>query len=228
VPYHGHYSIERPDRMHSISVNWCFNIAKVTCADILEFGVEFAGKLIAQIGGRHNLAWLSDSEKPGGDIYVPTIDIGIAMMNDVAEIESNSDLQAPFSRYTEVLCLDRLQDGECGEDSVTRFVEFDKRSISERLYEATVISRDDFLLEVVNKPQPGSQRALFVSLDKTDGVGNVNKKDRLARPFELVKRCTLWLAEQSLGHLKPGHGSQPPHQPIHYRIPSVFSTYFYE
>jgi hypothetical protein len=148
----------------------------------------------------------------------------MAMMNDVAEIESDSNLQAPFSRYAEVLRLDRLQDGECGEDGVTRVVEFDKRAISERLYEATIVSRDDFLLEVIDEPQPGSQRALFVSLDETNGIGDVDKKDRFARPLERVERCMLWLAERSLGHLKPGHGSWPPHRPTRYRIPGDFST----
>jgi hypothetical protein len=210
--------------MHTISVNWCFDIAKVACADVLEFGVEFAGKLIAQIGGRHNLAWLGDPEEPGGDIHVSTINIDMPMMDDVAEIESNSNLQAPFSRYAEVLPLDRLQDGECGENGVTRVVEFDKRSISEHLYEAAAICRDDFLPEIVHEPQPGSQRALLVSLDKTDGVGDVNKKDRFARPLELVERRTFRLAEQSLGHLKPDHGSRPPRRSIHYRMLGDFST----
>jgi hypothetical protein len=145
-------------------------------------------------------------------------------MNDVAEIESDSNLQAPFSRYAEILRLDRPQDGECGEDGITRVVEFDKRTISERLYKATIVSRDDFPLEVVDEPQPGSQRALFVSLYKTNGVGDVDKKDRFARPLERVERCMLWPAEQSLGHLKPGHGSWSPHRPTRYRIPGDFST----
>ena len=154
--------------------------------DVLELGRaeigdrEIEPPLDLPIGvlGKTDRARLRDAFQPRGDIDAVAHQIAVALLDDVAEVNADAELDAPLGRQAgvaldhAVLHLDRAAHG------VDDAAELDDRAVAGALDDAAVMDGDGGIDEIAAQGPEARERAILVRAREPAVADDVRDQDR--------------------------------------------------
>ena len=154
--------------------------------DVLELGRAEIGDsqieppLDLPIGvlGQTDRAGLGDAFKPRGDIDAVAHQIAVGLLDDIAQMDADAELDAAILRHASVALDHGVLNFDGAADSVDHAAELDEPAVAGALDDAPVVHGDGGVDQVAaQRPQP-RERAVFVSACEpavADHVGGQNR-----------------------------------------------------
>ncbi len=169
--------------------------------DVLELGrpkiadLELKPRLDLPIGvfGKTDRPRLRNTLEPRGDIDPVAHEVAVALLDDVAEMDADAELDAPLGRHAgvsldqSVLHLDRAA------DRVDHAAELDNRAVAGAFDDAAVMSGDGGVDQVAAQAPEPRERPVFVGAGETAISDDISNQDSRELPG-LAHRAALRLS----------------------------------
>src|SRR6185295_18929128 len=97
----------RPRRADAVGADGLAQMADEAIAQILDFGVEVGGELVARVGRDDDFAGTGEGEKARGEIDAAAADV-VGFDDDVADFEPHAEMHLALGRDALVAAVARL------------------------------------------------------------------------------------------------------------------------
>ena len=127
--------------------------------------------------GEADTVRLRDAFQPRSDVDAVTHQVAVALLDHIAEMDADAELDAPFGRQSGV-ALDHavlhLDGAAHGVDHATKF---DKRAIACPLHDAAVMHGDGRIDQVATQRSQPRQCAIFISTGEPAVSDHIRRQD---------------------------------------------------
>src|SRR5580704_10642048 len=158
--------------------------------DVLELGqakvahlqIESAFDLAVGVLGKTDRAGLGDAFKPRSDVDAVAHEVAVALLDDIAEMNANPELDALLGRHAGVALDHCGLDFDRAAHGVDHAAELDDRAVAGALDDAAVVHGDDRVDQVAAQGPEPRQRAVLVGAGEPAVAGDVGHQNRRELP----------------------------------------------
>jgi hypothetical protein len=141
--------------------------------------------------GKANRAGFGDALQPRGDVDAVAHQIAVALLDDVAQVNADAELDAPIGRHAGVAVDHRVLHLDRAAHRVDHASELDQRSVASALEYAPVVHGGGRIDEVAAQGAQSRERAILVragELGKADDVGSKDRREFTGFGHGLLRR----------------------------------------
>ena len=158
--------------------------------DVLELGRaeigdrEIEPPLDLPIGvlGQADRAGLGDALEPRGDIDAVAHQVAVGLLDDVAEMNADAELDAAFGRHAGVALDQAVLHFDRAAHGVDHAAELDEAAVAGALDDAPVMRGDGGIDQIAAQPPQPRQRAILVRAGEPAVADDVRDQDRRDLP----------------------------------------------
>ena len=154
------------------------DVLELRLAEIGDREIEPRLHLPIGVLGKADRARLGDAFQPRGDVDAVAHQIAVALLDDVAEMDADAELDAAVLGHAGVALDHRVLDFDRAAHGVDHAAELDERAVAGALDHAPVVHGDRRVDEVAaQRPQP-RERAILVRAGEPGEADDVGGQDR--------------------------------------------------
>ena len=130
--------------------------------------------------GERDGAGLGDAFEPGGDVHAVAHQIAVGLLDDIAEVDADPELDAAVFRQARVALDQAVLHLDPAADRVDHATELDQHPVSRALDHPAVVNRDAGIDQVAaHRPEPGQNPVLVRACKPriADNVGDQNRRE---------------------------------------------------
>ena len=158
--------------------------------DVLELGqakvahlqIESAFDLTISVLGQTDRAGLGDAFKTRSDIDAVAHEVAVALLDDIAEMNADPELDALLRRHVGVALDHSRLDFDRAAHGVDDAAELDDRAVAGALDDAAVVHGNDRVDQVAAKRPEPRQRAVLVGAGEPAIAGDIGHQNRRELP----------------------------------------------
>ena len=154
------------------------DVLELRWAEIADRKIEPPLHLTIGVFGKADRAGLANAFQTRGDIDAVAHQIAVALLDDVAEMNANPELDAPLGRHAGVALDEAVLHFDGAAHGVDHAAELDDRAVAGALDDASVVHGDDRVDQVAAQCPEPRQRAIFVRPCKPAIAGDVGHQNR--------------------------------------------------
>ena len=153
------------------------DVLELDRAQIAHGEIEPRLDLPIRLLGQTNSAGLGDTLQSGGDIDAVAHQIAVALLDHVAEMDADSELDATLGRKTGIALDHAVLHLDGAANGVNDASKLNEDAITRPLDDATVMHRDRGIEQIAPQPAQPRQRPLLVGTGKLAVSGYVRRQD---------------------------------------------------
>ena len=147
-------------------------------AEIADRQIEPTLHLPVGVLGKADCARLADTLQPRGDVDAVAHQIAVALLDDVAEMNADAELDAALRRQPGVALDKAVLDLDRAAHRVDHAAEFDEASVAGALDDATMMHSDGRIDQVAAQRAKSGERAILVGAGEPAVADDVRDQDR--------------------------------------------------
>src|ERR1700722_7957048 len=165
-----------------IDPDWLGDVPELGRPETADCETEPTFDLPVGVLGQTDRSWIGDSLEPRGDVDAVAHEVAVALLDDIAQMNANPELDALLGRHAGVALAHPGLDFDGAAHGVDHAAELDDRTVAGALDDASVVHGDDRVDQVAaQRPKP-RQRAVFVRPCEPAIAGDVGHQNRRELP----------------------------------------------
>ena len=161
-------------------MHWLSDVLELHGAKIAHLQIEARLDLPICLLGKTNGPGPRDSFEPGRDVNSVAHEVAVALLDDVAHVNPDAELDPPILRHSGVALDEAVLNLDRAADGVHDTAKLDNASIAGAFHDTAVMSGDGRVDEVAaQRPEP-RERAILVGARQpavSDGISNQNRRE---------------------------------------------------
>jgi hypothetical protein len=125
---------------------------------------------------------LRDALQSRGDIDAVAHEITVALLDDVANVDADAELDPPFGRQASVALDHPALDFNCAAHRIDGAAELDNRAVAGALDEPAVVGGDGWVDQVASERPKARQRSVLVGPGEPRVADHIGDQDRRQLP----------------------------------------------
>jgi hypothetical protein len=164
--------------LQRIDPDWVSDVLELDWAEIAHLQIEPSLDLAIGVLGEADVAWLGDPLETGGDVDAVAHEVAVALLDHVADMDTDSKLDALLGRHAHVavdesgLYFDRAAHG------VDHAAELDDRGVAGALDDAAVMGGDGGVDQIASKAPQTREGSVLVSAGESAVADHIGDQDR--------------------------------------------------
>ena len=149
-----------PDRLGDV-----FELGR---AEIVDREIETPLHLPVGLLGKTDRAWLGDALQPRGDVDTVAHQVAVALLDDVAKVDADAELDATLRRKAAVALDHAVLHFDCTTHGVDHAAELDEAAVARALDDAPLMHGDGGIDQIATEAPQARQGAILVRRGELD------------------------------------------------------------
>ena len=156
------------------------DVLQLRLPEIGDLQIEPRPHLPIRVLGKTNRAGLGDPLQPRGDVDAVAHQVAVALLDDIAQVDADAELDALIRRDSDVALDHRVLNLDSAAHGLDHAAKFDQRPVARALEHSAIMAGDRGIDEIgAQRPQP-RKRTVFVRArhpTEADDVGGEDRRD---------------------------------------------------
>jgi hypothetical protein len=149
-----------------------------TRAEVGDGEIEPSFDLAIGVLGKADAARLANTLKPRGDVDAVAHEIAVALLDHIAKMNANAEVDASIFRHARVALGHRVLNLDCAAHGVHHAAELDDRPVACALHRPAIVDRDGRVDQVATQRPEPQERPILVCARKPAEADDIGGQDR--------------------------------------------------